>query len=90
MGHLDNWVPAAVTFAQLQTAIDQDRPLCAYVEWQGGGGHFVVLSGYRVSGTDQYVTVEDPNSGQSMYDFQVFLTGYETIGTCTGTYNTQP
>jgi hypothetical protein len=79
-----------MTFAELKAQIDQQRPPCARVEWQGEGGHFIVLTGYQIKGRKKYTLVEDPDSGQSTYDFQTFLTAYQSLGTCIHSYNTKP
>lgn len=40
------------------------RPIVAGIEWSGGGGHLIVISGWRDDGSTKYLKVNDP-----FYDF---------------------
>lgn len=65
-------------FESIQRRIDGDpaqgippRPVVAGIKWQGGGGHVVVISGWRkTSETLRYVKVNDPfyTSGDIRYE----------------------
>jgi hypothetical protein len=81
--------PRAMTFAELRADVTVQRPMCARIEWQGGTGHFVVLVGYADLDGTRYITVEDPAAGQSVYDFEQFLSAYEGSGRCTHAYWTR-
>lgn len=45
-------------------------PVVAGIEWQGGGGHLVVISGWRIADSLRYVKVNDPyyTSGDIRYE----------------------
>ncbi len=50
-----------LTFAELQSELLARRPVCARIEWEGGGAHFVVISGFAVSPDGvKLVYVSDP------------------------------
>jgi len=88
-GNLRQMESRPMTFKELQAAMLEKAPMCARVEWQGGSGHFVVISGYVALSGVQYVTIEDSLTGQSQYEFQEFLTRYEGSGRCTHAYWTR-
>lgn len=51
----------ALTFAQLRTEIDANRPVNYSWGWTGGGGHMMMVVGYQYySDTDKYVYIRDP------------------------------
>src|SRR4051812_3661324 len=55
----------ALGWDQIRDEIDAGRPIGARIGWSGGGGHFVMLTGYRRAGSAQEVEVEDPFTGRS-------------------------
>jgi hypothetical protein len=61
----------------------------ARIGWNGGGGHFVVLTGYRSSGKVREVEVQDPWTGRSTLAVDAFATNYKNSGTWTHTYLTR-
>jgi hypothetical protein len=73
-------------FDELQREIDAGRPVCAGITWASGGGHFVVLRGYRVlsSGARQ-VYVADPLNPSALVDFDEFTSSYYGDGSWTET-----
>lgn len=82
------------TFQQIQTEIDAGRPVPCRIQWNVGGGHFIIVSGWTV-GADgiERVHVLDPasNEGAKSIVEQVmphisFATAYEQSGV-TGTVN---
>ncbi len=72
---------------QLCAEIDEQRPLCARVQWQGGGAHFVAIVGYLEDG--DLIAVEDPFWGPSDIAYNTFCTHYTTQqGSWTDAYYT--
>jgi hypothetical protein len=63
-------------FAQIREQIDQGYPVCARIEWVGGSGHFVVISGYRETAHGQFVIVKDPLYPNSTLRYDSFRFGY--------------
>ena len=76
----------ALTFEQVQREIDRGRPVCCGITWKSGGGHFVVVRGYRVldSGAQQ-LYVADPLNPANLVDFDEFTTAYYGEGRWTET-----
>lgn len=72
----------------LQSEIDQGRPVCCFISWAGGGGHFVAISGYNWSTGD--VFIEDPLYGRATIPFSTFVSTYRGSGRWDYTYYTQP
>lgn len=72
----------ALNFDELRREIDAGRPVCCAIEWTGGGGHAVVVTGYRVltSGV-RHIHVEDPLNASGDFDFDEFRNAYYGHGT---------
>jgi Papain-like cysteine protease AvrRpt2 len=85
-GNLASFGSGASTFPALVQEIAAARPLGARIAWSGGGGHFVVLTGY--SGSDR-VGVDDPWYGHSDYNFSAFTSRYQGSGSWTHSYFTK-
>jgi hypothetical protein len=79
----------AVPWATVRAEIDAGRPVGARVGWRGGGGHFVMLTGYRRVSGSLDVEVQDPWTGNSMLPISQFATNYKGLGTWTHTYLTR-
>jgi hypothetical protein len=88
-----------LTFATIKTLINSGRPPCARQGWSGGGGHFMAivchfegLLGLIVGGgsTAKRLRISDPWYGDSVIDYDVFVSGYQGSGTWTHSYRTQP
>jgi hypothetical protein len=79
-------VTGTLAFDEIVREIDQGRPVCAGISWNGGGGHFVVLRGYRqlTSGVCQ-VYVADPLNPSSLCDLDEFTSAYLGQGEWTET-----
>jgi hypothetical protein len=52
---------AAITWAQLVTEIDSDRPVAFVWAWQHGGGHMMVAIGYETVDNVNKVVINDPS-----------------------------
>ncbi len=89
VGHFDNWSGGAMSFADVRSEIDVGRPLGVRVGWSGGGGHFLIIDGYLADAT-QSVGIEDPWYGPSDMGYAAFSTSYQTTGSWTHSYETQP
>ena len=94
VGHLSNKLDSTISFADVGSELNNDRPLCCLIIWPDGTGHFVVLNGHA---TDfgaippaELVSVQDPKYGQSDYRYEQFAGSYRKVGTWTSTYFTQP
>jgi hypothetical protein len=81
-----------IDFKTLQSEIDAGRPVCARIEWTGGGAHFVVLCGYQewTRGVNTLATVDvaDPFYPDSTRRFDDFPTSYHGGGVWSHTYLT--
>jgi len=50
----------ALTYNELATEFNANRPVAFSWAWVGGGGHMMVARGVRVTGGVQYVAIRDP------------------------------
>jgi hypothetical protein len=76
-GHLAFWQASAPTFAQIQTEIDNGRPVSCRIQWPGGGGHFVAVTGYLL-GSTEFVAVMDPSGTTADIRLADFIVNYNT------------
>jgi len=74
-------------WATLSQEVDARRPLCLRIGWNGGGGHFVVVSGYDTAA--EMIDVKDPFFGDSSVTYATFPDAYHTGGLWTHSYMTQ-
>jgi hypothetical protein len=88
-GNFDSKSSGTASWKTLTREIDAGRPVGARIGWKGGGGHFVLLTGYRSAGGRREVVVEDPWTGRSSVPVDVFATRYKSTGTWTHTYLTE-
>jgi hypothetical protein len=87
VGHLAGPPTAGSSpYSDVQQEINANRPVAVRIGWAGGGGHFVVLSGYDDNAGNQFLDVEDPWYGPSLVDYSAFATAYQGSGTWTHTY----
>jgi len=86
VGHFNTWAAGAQAMPAIQGEINANRPLGVRVGWSGGGGHFVVLSGYSSSTAGDFITVDDPIFAQSTLALSVFQSSYQGSGSWTDTY----
>ncbi|MCH2487845.1 MAG: hypothetical protein MK010_08910 [Erythrobacter sp.] len=69
---------ARLSFHQTAREIKADRPVGVRVQWNGGGGHFVMLTEYfNVVGA---IVVDDPHYGRSIMRFASFPARHQTGG----------
>ena len=86
VGHLNNMIGGTTSRDNLQRELRAGRPVCARTAWSGGGAHFVAITGYAPG---DLIEVDDPISGVSDVDYDVFTSAYLNSGTWTHTYFTQ-
>jgi hypothetical protein len=79
-GNLDHWHGSNESFEVTAQQIEEGRPLGVRIGWKGGGGHFVVVSGYD---DGQMVTVRDPIYGTSYMKYTTLATNYQGSGSWT-------
>jgi hypothetical protein len=88
-GNLASSSGGTATMAQLRTEIRNGRPMGARIGWSGGGGHFVVIAGYRSCDPNEYIDVRDPIYGSSDIAIATFTSSYQGTGSWTHTYYTE-
>ena len=78
----------ALTFDEVRAAIDSAAPICVRIEWSGGGGHFVMITGYSISGTEPrfWLDVSDPFFPDTVLPFDFFSSQYYSVGHWTHSY----
>ena len=79
-----------LSFEQVQRKIDarRPRPVCVRIEWDSGGGHYVVVSGCHIDRKGvRYVEVEDPKTGTGAWvRYSHFVRHYAGRGGWSHTY----
>lgn len=82
-------IGAPLSFAALQTEINNSQPVGCRIGWTGGGGHFVAIVGWLAasSGTE-YIDISDPIYLDSQIAFANFAGAYQSGGTWTHSYLT--
>lgn len=88
-GNLAAVSAGTTSFAGTRGEIDAGRPLGARIGWSGGGGHFVVLAGYKPDPGSERVAIEDPWYGASDIALSTFTSSYQGTGSWTHSYTTQ-
>ena len=91
-GNLNRCGSGSGSLQDVETEINNGRPVCCHVKWQGGGGHFVAIVGYDLLAND--VVVKDPKGNVTTLPYTVFCKSY-SVGSNKGgvwdyTYYTQP
>jgi len=70
-----------MTFARIQTQIDNELPVCIYIQWNEDAiGHFTVISGYHESSGKQYLYVKDPLFGSGPQPYNRVVSNYNLEG----------
>jgi len=88
-GHFDHSTVGVATVADTRTEIDHGRPLGIRIGWSGGGGHFIVITGYHLSG-GQFLHVDDPWYGPSDVSYSTLEFAYQGSGSWTHCAYTKP
>jgi hypothetical protein len=99
VGCLLSMASGTLTFATIKSLINSGRPPCARQGWSGGGGHFMAIVCYfegllgllgGAGSTAKRLRISDPWYGDSVVDYDVFVSGYQGTGSWTHSYRTQP
>ncbi len=85
MGNLNAVTSGKGALANVKTEIDQCRPFCLRIAWNGGGGHFVTVYGY----SRKLIDIGDPWYGNSVVTYASFPSTYQGGGTWTDSYTTK-
>jgi hypothetical protein len=88
-GNFGSMTSGRASWSTVRAELDAGRPVGARIGWRGGGGHFVMLTGYRSAGKVHEVEVQDPWTGRSTLGVEVFANNYKSSGTWTHTYLTR-
>ncbi len=78
VGRLRETLPRPLRFEEIRQEIDAFLPVCVRIGWNGGGGHFVVISGYHESPSGAQVDVADPLFPNSTMYYDDFVSAYQT------------
>jgi hypothetical protein len=74
-------------FENLRHEINSNRPVCARIQWRGGGAHFIVIDGCTEfdSGFRQ-VHIQDPDSGPGVMSYDELAYAYRFHGEWTHSF----
>jgi papain like cysteine protease AvrRpt2 len=90
-GNLDHYTSSPAPLQDIGQQVDGSRPLAIRIGWEGGGGHFIVITGYDDSAPgNEMIAINDPVSGPSIWSYNSLVSSYEGSGTWTHSYFTQP
>jgi len=79
-----------LSFESVRDSIREGFPVCARIGWYEGGGHYVVITGYRTTTSgERYVAVADPAFPSLTWLYDEFRDAYCGHGTWTHTYLVQ-
>ena len=85
VANLNEWTSRKATLTKVKNQINNCRPLCLRIGWNGGGGHFVTVYGYAA----QRINIADPWYGSSVVGYGSFPSAYQGGGTWTDSYTTR-
>lgn len=77
-------VDSPVSLETLKAEITAGYPVCARIEWNSGGGHFVVIDGFWT--VDPWISVRDPLYLDQALPYETFRDSYYGLGTWTHSY----
>jgi len=78
-----------VAWSTVKSELEKGLVVGARIGWSGGGGHFMVLHGVSSIGVTNYLHIDDPIYGQSVWTYQQFATNYQGSGSWSHTYFTK-
>ncbi len=87
--HLNYVEGDAASYDNVQGMIAAGLPVPVRTAWSGGGAHFIAIVGYEEA-EERLLTIADPISGVSVWDYPTFKTAYRHSGTWTDTYYVKP
>jgi hypothetical protein len=81
-------IQGPLSFADIGRRIHRGKPVCVGIDWRGGGGHFVVISGcYKGRNGVRQLEVQDPWHGTtSSVRYSAFVSAYRRRGKWAWTY----
>jgi len=85
VGHFRDLSEAKAPWDTVTTEVDANHPLGVRIEWNGGGGHFVIVAGYD----GEMLEIRDPWWGDSSVAYDSFPDSYQGSGSWTHSYRTQ-
>jgi hypothetical protein len=90
-GNLSHVEHDCLDFVGVTTELDAGRPVGVRIQWPDGGGHFLLIDGYReFSAGAPQVHVADPYYGPSYVLYSNLVKGYQDDGIWTDTFFVQP
>jgi hypothetical protein len=89
VAHFASWQSGSVAFGNVRGQIDANNPVCIRIGWSGGGGHFIAIDGY-LTGSTQFIAVDDPIYGASDVNVATMSGTYQGSGSWTDTYYVRP
>ncbi len=85
VGDLNAVTSGKAAMTNIKTEINQCRPLCLRIGWNGGGGHFVAVYGYW----KKQLYIGDPWYGNAIVTYASFPNTYQGGGSWTDSYTTK-
>ena len=84
--HLNSVFKGTMTFQDVQRQIDNNLPVCAYISWGAGEGHFILISGYNVLNEVEYLYIKDPLYRDGVHSYEAVANHYLSDGQWEYTY----
>jgi len=88
IGLYKHWHNGTKSFDDVCAQIDAGNPVVCRIAWHGGGGHFVVITGYDRG--NETVVVDDPLFNRSTLAYDVLCNAYLGMGRWADTSETTP
>lgn len=89
--NLESVSAGRLSFGAVQTEIGNGSPLGSRIGWSGGGGHFAVITGWRLGESGvEYIDIADPIFLNSQIAYAEYASSYQSGGDWTHSYRTQP
>jgi hypothetical protein len=76
----------SLSFDEVRAELRSGNPIPVRIGWEGGGGHFVVIRGYRTDTGVQLLNIADPFYADSIQDYDEFRLSYLGQGRWTDTF----
>lgn len=83
----DSMRSGTVSYPEVATRLQRGQPVGTRVAWNGGGAHFMMITGYTDS--PQFITIQDPWYGTSSIGWRAYPASYHGGGSWTHTYFTR-
>ena len=85
VANLNALTSGKIALTSIKAEINQCRPFCLRIAWNGGGGHFVTVYGY----SRKLIDIGDPWYGNSIVSYDSFPSTYQGGGAWTDSYTTK-